>query len=433
LKIKNRKSIYLKTLILSSLFILSFTFTSFAQGVDCLVPCNDIISGGPSKDGIPAIDSPIFLRAEDWEAGFSQSYLDDLYVIGVVIDGEARAYPRDILNWHEIVNDKYNGKAVGVTFCPLTGTGILYNTTKIGDSTLGTTGRLYENNLVFYDRNSDTSWSQMMGLAIKGAKIGENLLKLAVVDTTYTAWKQLHPDTKVLTRSSAPDEDSRPYDSDPYPGYRSRSDIWFRTSWDFTKSPFNLFHEKALTQVLQIGNQTRLYPHEELDKTPLVNDEMLNESILIVHDISNELVLIYNSTSPDPELNGTILNFEEISSDLPISETFGFPVYQDQTGTIWNFRGEAISGSQSGMKLTQLPSYNAFWFAATAFFPNSDVYTLNGILTFNSSYTPFNTSNNPSAFIESDVPGFTVVEVFPIFIGLLVLFIFIRKRAKGGM
>jgi hypothetical protein len=433
LKIKSKKHIYVKILILSSLFIFSFTFTSLAQGVDCLVPCGDIISGGPPKDGIPAIDEPIFIRAEDFESAFSQSYLDNLYVIGVVIDGEARAYPRDILNWHEIVNDKFNGKAVGVTFCPLTGTGILYNTTKIGSSTLGTTGRLYENNLVFYDRNSDTSWSQMLGLAIKGAQIGENLPKLAVVETTYTAWKQLHPDTKVLSRSSTEGRNSRDYDVNPYPGYRSRLEIWFRTSFDHTQPPYNLYHEKALTIVLQIGGKTRLYPFNELEKTPVLNDEMQNESIFIVYDSANQLALAYNATSPDPTLNGTTLDFIETPTTLPTSKTFGFPVYQDQTGTIWNFKGEAISGPQDGFSLNQLPSYNAFWFAATAFFPDSEIFIENSIVTYLSTSNPINTSNNPSAFIDSNVPGFTLLGLFPIFIGMLVLYRFMRGKTKGRM
>ena len=422
---------YLKFTFVFALVVFSFTFTIVGQTADCLVPCHEIVSGGPPKDGIPSIDHPIFLSVQDFEAEFSDSYLDQLFVLGVIIDGKSRAYPRDILNWHEIVNDKFGDKHVCVTFCPLTGTGILYNTSSIGDSTLGTSGKLYENNLVFYDRKSDSSWSQMLGVALKGTRIGQVLPREPIVETSWNAWKALHPDTQVLSRTSYGDRDTRDYDITPYPGYRERLEIWFRTSYLPTSPPYNLYYEKALTIVLEIDNRTRLYPFDELAKKPLVNDFLANQSIVVLFDEKNELAITYNSTILNYTNESTDLHFKKVTTNLPESLTLGFPVFQDQTGTVWNFRGVAIEGPLAGSNLQQLPSYNAFWFAATAMFPHAEIFTGNTSVTYFSTYNPFDTGSNPEAFVKSSVPGFSLFEILPLILVVFIGYQVYKRRIKN--
>ncbi len=174
---------YTKILVITSLLILTVSLITMAKAEDCLVPCDEIVGGGPPPDGIPAVENPSFLEITEFETEYTGD-LDSLYVLGVVINGEARAYPRDMLNWHEIINDEFNGEHVCITFCPLTGTGILYNSSSIGGSTLGTSGKLYENNLVFYDRTSGSLWSQMLGVGLKGDRIGEKLPIQPITETT---------------------------------------------------------------------------------------------------------------------------------------------------------------------------------------------------------------------------------------------------------
>ncbi|MHA2074346.1 MAG: DUF3179 domain-containing protein, partial [Candidatus Hodarchaeales archaeon] len=359
-----------------SILTLIITFISFSNMIpsvlaaECLVPCGDIVSGGPPKDGIAAIETPIFISANEFENEFTGAYLDKIFVLGLLVNGEPRAYPRDILNWHEIVNDDSHGNAFSVTFCPLTGSGILYNTTSISGSTLGTTGQLYENNLVFYDRISNTYWSQMLGLAITGEKMGDILPIEPIVETSWKAWKSLYPETKVLSRDSSGWQDQKDYDVDPYPGYRDRLEIWFRSAFNHMVAPYNLYFEKSLTMVLNLDtSKTNLYPFEELAKIKVLNDKIENTSLVIFFEETNELAISYNSTLESSESLESGLVFKSVNEtefSLDTSKTLSLPIYQDQTGTVWNFLGQAIHGSQEGAQLQQIPSYNAFWFAATA-------------------------------------------------------------------
>ncbi|MHA2096840.1 MAG: DUF3179 domain-containing protein [Candidatus Hodarchaeales archaeon] len=421
---------YLKLSFIVAFVFFSFNFTVVGQTADCLIPCDQIVSGGPPKDGIPSIDEPIFLSVQDFESDFSDSYLDQLSVLGVVINGVSRAYPRDILNWHEIVNDEFDDKHVCVTFCPLTGTGILYDTSSLGNSTLGTSGRLYENNLVFYDRESDSLWSQMLGISIKGDEIGQILPKQPIVESSWNAWKALHPDTKVLSRLSYPSRGFSYYDRVAYPGYRERSEIWFRTAYSPTKPPYNLYHEKDLTVVLEIDNTTRLFPFVELAKNPIHNDLLANQSILVLFDETSELAIVYNSTNPNSQNNSEALHFEPVTTNLPQSLTLGFPVYQDQTDTVWNYLGTAIDGPFAGSKLEQLPSYNAFWFAATALYPDAEIFSDNTSQTYISSHDPFNSESNPEAFRESSLPGFSLSSIVPMIFVVFLGYQLYKRRIK---
>jgi hypothetical protein len=421
---------YFKLSFIVAFVFFSFNFTVVGQSVDCLVPCDHIVSGGPPKDGIPSIDNPIFISVQEFEAEFSETYLDQLYVLGVVINGVSRAYPRDIINWHEIVNDEFDDKHVCVTFCPLTGTGILYDTSSIGNSTLGTSGKLYENNLVFYDRESDSRWSQMLGISLKGDKIGQILPKQPIVESSWKAWKALHPDTQILSRLSYPGRGFSYYDRIAYPGYRERSEIWFRTAYSPTKPPYNLYHEKDLTIVLEIDTRTGLFPFEDLAKRPILNEFLANQSILVLFDEANELAIVYNSTNPNSQNNSEVLHFEPVTTNLPESLTLGFPVYQDQTDTIWNYLGAAIDGPFAGSKLEQLPSYNAFWFAATALYPDAEIFSDNTSETYISNHDPFNTESNPEAFSDSGLPGFSLNSVIPMIFVVFLGYQYYKRRIK---
>lgn len=173
----------------------------------------NVVSGGPGKDGIPAIDKPQFVAASR-----AESFLrpEDI-VFGVVLNDEVKAYPRKILVWHEIVNDRFGRENVSLTYCPLTGTAIGF---KRGGTTLGVSGQLVNNNLIMYDRATGSRWPQILGVAISGPLKGKSLKEFSVIWTTWERWQQRYPETKVLSEATGY---FRSYQRDPYGSYRPLS------------------------------------------------------------------------------------------------------------------------------------------------------------------------------------------------------------------
>ena len=174
---------------------------------------NSILSGGPPKDGIPSIDEPRFVPV-------AEATLDDREpVVGLAIDGDARAYPLSILTWHEIVNDTVGGRPVIVTYCPLCNAALTFDRTVGGEAVeFGTTGKLRKSDLVMYDRASESWWQQFTGEAIAGERLGE---RLALVPSRLESWaefRERHPDGRVLVPN---DPSFRDYGRNPYVSYDS--------------------------------------------------------------------------------------------------------------------------------------------------------------------------------------------------------------------
>ncbi len=180
-------------------------FTTFS------IPLNEFISGGPSKDGIPSINRPLFrdLNKQDWSSREP--------VISIKVGSEARAYPVSILIWHEIVNDVIDGLPVAVTFCPLCNSGIVFVRRVGGKATLfGTTGMLRNSDMVMYDHLTQSWWQQFLGEAVLGSSTGAELKRVPARTEALGKFSARHPDGKVLVPNS-PGE--RPYGRNPYPRY----------------------------------------------------------------------------------------------------------------------------------------------------------------------------------------------------------------------
>lgn len=172
----------------------------------------EILSGGPPKDGIPSIDDPVFIPVSQ------DTDLDDKEpVMGLEIDGDARAYPLRVLMWHEIVNDTVGGRPVTVTYCPLCNAALVFDRVIDGaPDTFGTTGKLRNSDLVMYDRKTESWWQQFTGEAIAGEKTGT---KLSLVPSRLESWERFkarHPDGQVLVPNNA---SMRNYGTNPYRGY----------------------------------------------------------------------------------------------------------------------------------------------------------------------------------------------------------------------
>jgi hypothetical protein len=176
------------------------------------VPLKEFQSGGPGKDGIPAIDRPRFAHATDVD------YLEpNEPVVALELDGSAKAYPIQILMWHEIVNDTVGGVPVAVTFCPLCNTAIAFDR-RVDGRTLdfGTTGNIRNSDLVMYDRQTESWWQQFGGRALVGELTGARLEQLPARIVAWREFLGAHPDGDVLTRATGHD---RPYGQNPYLGY----------------------------------------------------------------------------------------------------------------------------------------------------------------------------------------------------------------------
>jgi Protein of unknown function (DUF3179) len=158
------------------------------------IPRDEILPGGPPRDGIPAINQPQFIKPS--EVNFLR---DDDRVLSVKIDNEVRAYSLRILNWHEIVNDQVGDHAIAVTYCPLAGAGMVFDRSVNGRNlSFGVSGLLYQSDLLMYDRETESLWSQIAMKAVSGAQAGAELPWLPAENMTWHAWREAYPDGKVL-------------------------------------------------------------------------------------------------------------------------------------------------------------------------------------------------------------------------------------------
>jgi len=244
---------------------------------NALVPADEIHAGGPARDGIPSIDEPKLVAAS--EADFLRGGDD---VLGIVRGGVARAYPIRIMNWHEIVNDDLGGERIAVTYCPLCGTGVAFAAESGGRPlSFGVSGLLYNSDMLLYDRETESLWSQIKRQAIAGALAGRELRALPLTHTTWSAWLREHPDTRVLSTDTGYRRD---YTRTPYGGYETERGLYFPVA---AKS--RRYHPKERVLGVEIDGQFKAYPFAELSKTDgEVRDRVGGEPVTIRFDRLNE-------------------------------------------------------------------------------------------------------------------------------------------------
>lgn len=252
------------------------------DGTKHSIPLDEILSGGPGKDGIPSIDNPVFISAKE------SSFLNDTDPgVGLVVKGESRFYPYRILVWHEIVNDTIQGEPVLVTYCPLCATGIVFERKVAGvEQEFGVSGRLWRSNLLMYNRANDEKneslWSQVLGEAVLGVNTGE---KLAIVPSDivrWADWKKLHPDTKVLSADTGV---ARDYGRDPYGDYYTSESVSFGASFSDAR-----LHPKALIAGIEINGKYKAYSIEAL-KVGETRDTFEGKDIAVSKDSAGRITI----------------------------------------------------------------------------------------------------------------------------------------------
>jgi hypothetical protein len=199
-----------------------------------------VVSGGVSKDGIPSVDSPTFTSAKESDVR------DGAIVFGLARGDDVRAYPQHILVHHEIVNDTVGDTPISVTYCPLTGTAMGFER---GETTFGVSGRLLNNNLVMYDRATDSRWPQMLATAISGPHEGDHLREFRLRWTTWREWRDANPETSIMTSETG---FARRYGRDPYGGYNPD-----RGYYEDGKPMFDALHRDDRAQPKRIVSGVR--------------------------------------------------------------------------------------------------------------------------------------------------------------------------------
>jgi hypothetical protein len=324
-----------------------------------IITLDQIVSGGPPPDGIPSIDEPKFISIQE-----ADKYLEDSeLVLGANINGDVRAYPLQILVWHEIVNDKVGGVPVAVTYCPLCFTNQVFNSTIVDDKgktvilEFGTSGKLYNSNLVMYDRTTKSLWSQAMAQAIVGKLAGVKLERIPFDVSYWKEWKQLYPESKVLSRDTG---STRPYGADPYGDYYTNGDVLFSVS-----NSDDRLGLKEIVVGFENNGQYKAYKLQEIENKKVINDQV-NGRPIALFSLHPFMVRAY-----DPVVDGQVLEF----SYNAIDQNSKIQNYVDtQTGSVWNFEGKAVNGQMKGKQLTRLPFDEGFWFEWVAFHPETELY-----------------------------------------------------------
>ncbi len=235
------------------------------------IPLEEILSGGPPKDGIPAILRPKFVDAE--KASFLK---DEDRLLGLIVNGEAKAYPIKILNWHEIVNDIVGGKQVLVTYCPLCGTGMVFDPAIDGKHyTFGVSGLLYKSDVLMYDHQTESLWSQIKQEAVAGKLTGARLTLVPMMHTTWEAWKREYPKTLVLSTDTG---FKRNYTQDPYESYARSSQLMFSAGGTDGR-----FHPKAFVLGIVLNGMAKAYPFSELEQGPHSFDDTIGSRLIKVN------------------------------------------------------------------------------------------------------------------------------------------------------
>ncbi len=324
-----------------------------------LVPLDDIVAGGPPPDGIPAIDRPAFVTPAAAAAWLTPKEP----VLGLDINGDARAYPLQILMWHEIVNDAVGSTRVVVTYCPLCNSGLVFERSIAGRTLdFGTSGQLYKSDLVMYDRQTHSLWSQMDGRAIVGELAGTQLTVIPANTISFEEWRAAHQAGKVLSRETG---HSRRYGVNPYTAY----DQPLQSPLLFTGRPDPRRPPKERVVGVKVGGVARAYPWSLLERRGVIHDRLESETLVVFHQQGALSALDESEIRRSRAVGATAVFSRQLDGRVLTFVAAGARFRDQETGSIWTLPGRAVDGPLAGCRLRAIPHVDAFWFAWAAFNP----------------------------------------------------------------
>jgi hypothetical protein len=329
------------------------------------VPYSEILSGGPPKDGIPAIDQPQFITVDE-----ADSWLEAVEpVVLVEVGGQARAYPLQILIWHEIINDTIADLPLAVTFCPLCNTAIAFEREFEGQVLeFSTTGRLRFSNLIMYDRQTETWWQQADGAAIAGEHAGSRLAFHPAAIISWQEFKSAHPDGDVLSRKTG---FNRSYGRNPYTGYD-----------DVDNSPFlyvgpeipGALPPVARVLTVDLNDEAVAYPYLSLEEVQVVNDVVGGQPVVVLWTAGTASALDAGSVAGGRDVGSAAAYSRVLDGRLLTFEFADGRITDRETGSQWNLLGQVVAGELAGSQLEPVVSINHFWFSWAAFRPETRIY-----------------------------------------------------------
>ncbi len=317
------------------------------------------------RDAIPAVSRPVFIAIEEARRWLKKKEP----VVVLARDGVARAYPLQILTWHEIVNDDDSfAVPVAVTFCPLCYSAIAFNRNVDGQRLdFGVSGMLRHSDLVMFDRQTHSLWQQLAGEGIVGDYAGTKLEQLPAQIISFEQFFSAYPDGKVLSRETGYD---RHYGRNPYVGYDNVNErpFLYKGPIDDRLRPM----EKVIT--LSLEGVDKAYPYSVTREEHVIHDEVAGRPVVVFHADGATSALDQSNIADSREVGSTGV-FDPVLDGRLLHFTYADGRFFDaETGSTWDITGRAVAGALAGRHLTALPHGDFFAFAWLVFKPGTQVY-----------------------------------------------------------
>lgn len=316
----------------------------------------NIQSGGPPKDGIPPIDRPKYVRVAEGDKFLRANDI----VFGLEYRGVIKAYPQKVLVWHEIVNEDVEGEKISMTYCPLTGSTVGFrgrSRVEGAPLTFGTTGKLINSNLLMYDRQTDSQWPQILGVAIAGPNKAVVLEEIPLVWTTWGRWRGKYPQTLVLSTDTG---FFRAYGSDPYGSY-DRQGTYYDSGGPFfpVMASDPRFPDKHVVVGIKANGARLAIPKMAVARHKVINTNLGGLPLVVLYD---------------DELAAVRVFARRAGTDVLTFRRDGDTLVDDQTRAPWTVTGRCQGGRLAGTQLPILPAYDVMWFAWFSFYPLTEVW-----------------------------------------------------------
>lgn len=327
------------------------------------------------KGSFPTLDHPDFIYSDEG----LKSYFSKEPVIAIEINGDARAYPLNILTMHEISNDVVGNKPILVTYCPLCNSGIVYDRTLTIDGApeifeFEPSGMLRNSDMVMLDRTTETLWQQIIGTGIAGTLDKTELKIIPSLILSVEEFFIRYPQGKILSKNTGFADSAKYYGTNPYENYDDADAKPYERFFDHDKIDKRLPPMERVVDIEDMGAY-KIYPLTLIEKYKVINDSFNDKKVVLMHQSGTVSILDKENIKESKDI-GTIVVYNRIVNGQLLTFTKNTANFKDeQTGSTWDITGRCISGNLKGSQLEIEPHSNHFAFAWLAFYPDSEIFS----------------------------------------------------------